>query len=53
MLNPVGQETPPANGNAPVVASPWAPIVERVGVPLFWIALGYGLCKLTQKPRSA
>lgn len=45
-------EDPTPGAQPPAMSSPWAPLVERVGVPLLWIAVGYGLCKLTQKPRG-
>lgn len=38
---------------APAQPSAFAPLVDKVGVPLLWLAAGYLLCKMTQKPRSA
>lgn len=39
--------------DAPKAPSLLSPIIERVGVPLIWIGVGYLLCKMTQKPRGA
>lgn len=38
---------------APQAPSAFAPLVDKVGVPLLWMGLGYLLAKMTGKPRSA
>jgi hypothetical protein len=51
--NAVNGDTPTQPPAAPTVQSPWSPLVERVGVPMLWIGVGYLLCKVTQKPARA
>lgn len=38
---------------APATGSAFAPLVDKVGVPLLWLAAGYLLCKMTQKRGAA
>ncbi len=46
---------PPRNlgADTPIVASPFAPLMERVAVPALWMGIGYILCLMTRKPRKA
>ncbi len=37
----------------PAPASAFTPLVDKVGVPLLWLAAGYLLCKMTQKRGAA
>lgn len=46
----LGQETP---GAQPQAASAFAPLIDKIGVPLLWFGLGYLAATLMQKPRRA
>jgi len=46
----MGDDAAPA---APAPASALTPLVDKVGVPLLWLAAGYLLCKMTQKRGAA
>lgn len=32
--------------------SAFAPVLERVGVPLMWMAIGYALCKWSDRKKN-
>ena len=52
---PQAHKRPFFGDDAPVVKSQsaFAPLIDKVGVPLVWIGVGYLLCKMTQKGRPA